>query len=96
MSKWNYFDVISVDGYDFPDEPQANFGFNSGGFSFLNRGSYVIQYSFDGETLHGDLDPSDESRGAVFDNRYECKVWFKAVGGYSTVRVEAWGGYGYS
>ena len=96
MSKWNYFNELSVDGYSFPETPQVNFHFNSQGFSFLNRGSYTIQYSFDGSTLHGDLKTGDDSIGRVFDSRSECKVWFRAVDGYGTVRVEAWGGYGYS
>lgn len=92
MSKFNYFAVISVDGYDFPVDSQADFTFISQGFSFLNRGDYTIEYSFDGETLHGDLDPDDASKGLTFDNRFENRVWFRAVDGYGDVRVEAWRG----
>jgi len=94
MSKWNYFDVVTVDGYDFPVVPQANFSFLSTAISFLNRSSYVIEYSFDGTTLHGDLNPSDSSSGVMCDNRVESKVWFRAVDGYGDVRVEAWGNSG--
>jgi len=90
MSKYNYFNVITVDGYAFPDDPQAVFDLNSQGFMFLNRGPYVIEYSFDGDTLHGDLDPTDASKDRVFNSRCECKVWFRAVDGYGPVRVEAW------
>jgi len=90
MSKYNYFSVLDVDGYAFPTEPQASFDFNSQGFMFLNRGSHAIQYSFDGSTVHGDLNPLDASRGLTFDGRCECKAWFKGVDGYGTVRVEAW------
>ena len=90
MSKFNYFEVIAVDGYAFPAEPQAVFGFNSQGFMLLNRGAHVIEYSFDGTALHGDLNPADASRGVVFDMRAECKVWFRSLDGYGTVRVEAW------
>ena len=90
MSRWNFFEVVSVDGYDFPDTAQVSFGFNSQAFSLLNRGSYVVEYSFDGETVHGDLDPSDASKGLAFDARVECRIWFRSVLGYSTVRVEAW------
>jgi hypothetical protein len=94
MSKYNYFNSMLIDGYSFPSSPQATFNFNSQGMSFLNRGSYTIQYSFDGTYIHGDLDPDDESKGLVFDNRLECRVWFRSIDGYSTVRVEAWGGWG--
>ena len=94
MSKWNYFSVLNVDGYDFPTTPQVSFGFISQGFSFLNRGSKTIQYSFDGSTLHGDLNPSDNSVFLSFNNRYECKIWFRGDDGYGTVRIEAWGNFG--
>ena len=96
MSKWNFFDVVTVDGYSFPETPQVNFKFLSQGFSFLNRGAGVIQYSFDGSTLHGDLNPSDASIGITCDARIESKVWFRVVGASSDVRVEAWAGWGRS
>lgn len=96
MSKWNYFKVITVDGYDFPTDPQVNFGFLSQGFSFLNRGNRTLEYSFDGTTLHGDLNPGDSSIGLAFDNRVESKIWFRGDDGYGAIRVEAWGGFGRS
>jgi hypothetical protein len=96
MSKWNYFIELTVDGYSFPTNPQINFGFNSQGFSFLNYSDYVLEYSFDGSTLHGNLDPGNASKGITFDFRVESKVWFRAISGYGNVRVEAWGGYGRS
>lgn len=90
MSKFNYFGVIAADGYAFPATPQAVFGFNSYGFSFLNRSAHIIQYSFDGSTIHGDLNPTDGSKGMSFDSRCECTVWFRGLDGYGNVRVEAW------
>ena len=91
MSKYNFFSKFDVDGYDFPEEPQVSIDFHSIGISFLNKGDFIIEYSFDGSTLHGDLDPSDVSAGLVFDNRVESKIFFRSVDGYSTVRVEVWG-----
>lgn len=90
MSKVSYFKVVTVDGYAFPTDPQAVFDFNSQGFTFLNRGSHTLEYSFDGATVHGDLNPNDASKGLVFDNRCQCKVWFKGMDGYGTVRCESW------
>jgi hypothetical protein len=90
MSKFNYFGVVTADGYAFPDEPQAIFGFNSQAFTFLNRGIHTVEYSFDGSTVHGDLNPADASNGLSFDNRVECKAWFRGADGYGAVRVEAW------
>ena len=94
MSRYNYFDEINVDGYSFPTDPQADFGFLSTGISFLNRSAFIFEYSFDGSTVHGDLDPADASIGLSFDNRVESTVWFRAVDGYGNVRVEAWGIWG--
>jgi hypothetical protein len=94
MSRFNFFDVINVDGYDFPATPQVRFGFLSQSISFLNRSDYVIEYSFDGTNIHGDLNPNDSSSGLVFDGRVESKVWFRALDGYGTCRVEAWGMWG--
>jgi len=90
MSQYNYFANINVDGYSFPTSPQVSFGFNSQAFSLLNRGFFVIQYSFDGHTIHGDLNSEDASKGLVFDGRCESKIFLKAVDGYGICRVEAW------
>lgn len=90
-TKYNFFDNILVDGYNFPTTPQAVFPFNSQGFTFLNRGLHTVQYSFDGVRIHGDLNPNDASQGLAFDARSECKVFFRGIDGYASVRVEAWG-----
>jgi len=89
-SKYNYFDVVSVADTNFPAEPQVNFGFNSQGFILLNRGSATVEYSFDGENVHGDLNPTDATVGVAFDGRVECKIFFRAASTPQTVRVEAW------
>lgn len=94
MSKYNYFLVVTVDGYSFPDDPQVNFGFVSQGLTLLNRGHKTILYSFDGTYVHGDLNPNDASKGLTFDSRFEDKLWFCGYDGYGTVRVEAWQGSG--
>lgn len=88
--KNNYFSVVSVDGYDFPTTPQVSYNFSSQGLAFLNRGSYTIEYSFDGQNVHGDLNPNDASAGIIFDGRDVSKIWFRASGGFGSVRVEAW------
>ena len=47
----------------------------------------VIQYSFDGETVHGDMTPTMPSEGIVFDNRFQSKVWFRRATPGSSVLV---------
>lgn len=98
MSRYNYFNNLTVDGYAFPTTPQVNFNFNSNGFTFLTKGtvaSNTIEYSFDGYNTHGDLVPGSAAAGVTFDMRHESKVWFRRIGGPSvTVRIEAWGDWG--
>lgn len=95
MSKYNYFDKILVSTTAFEDHPVV-WDFVSSGIILINEtgtSGHIIEYSFDGETLHGDLDPDLESAYLTFTHRHECKVWFrlKTVGQTATVRVEAWG-----
>lgn len=93
-SRYNYFEVVTVDVAAFPTDPQSDFGFFAQGFSFVNRGAAVIEYSFDGTNVHGDLNNTDESVERLFVSRMECKVWFRVSAGSHDVRVEAWGGWG--
>ena len=94
MSRYNYFEVLAVAVAAFPEDPQVTFNFVPDGFTFLNRGAAKIEYSFDGTTLHGDLDPADSSKSVAFNSRVEDRIWFRAPAGASTVRVEGWGGWG--
>ena len=94
MSRFNFFEVVTVDGYDFPAEPQVRFNFIAQGISLLNRGTKILEYSFDGTTLHGDLNSTDASAGLTFDGRQESVIFFRGSDGYGDVRVEAWGGWG--
>lgn len=94
MSRYNYFAEIVPDGYAFTAAPSANFGFMAVGISLLNRGAQKVEYSFDGTNVHGDLDPADESVDRTFTHRLESKLWLRAADGYSSIRVEAWGGWG--
>lgn len=52
-----------------------------------------VQYSFNGNTVHGTLDGSGATTGPnylVFENRVISKIWFTYIAGSGTVRVEAW------
>ena len=50
-----------------------------------------VQYSFNGSTVHGDMQQGTTglitSNSLVFQNRVISKIWFKGTG---TVRIEAW------
>ena len=59
----------------------------------VNEGSETIEYSFNGNRLHGDLIPGTPTAALSFDNRPISKMWFRVPSGNpSTIRVEAWAG----
>lgn len=64
----------------FPTQ-QVNFSLESTG---------VIEYSFNGNTIHGQMDSTKNSANLQFPNRVVSKIWFRLVSGAGTVRVEAW------
>jgi len=91
----NKFARILVDGYEF--DQYADFVFNIRNavmtFSLVNEGAGTIEYSFNGNTVHGDLTVGTPTEAIFFDNRKIMAIWFRARGGEgfgSIVRVEGW------
>ena len=96
---YNFFekkDVIAttfggdtVDGY----QPDMIIKFASNSLMLANEGSGVIEYSFNGYTVHGELDSAKSSSAISFDNRIASRIWFRIKSGSSgpiMVRVDAW------
>ncbi len=99
---WNYFQKVSVtattfgggsvDGY----QPDMVITFTSQSAIFLNEATTgVVEYSFNGTTVHGELDGSTGSltKMLTFNNRVISKIWFRVKSGSSgpmTVSVRAW------
>jgi hypothetical protein len=53
----------------------------------------VVEYSFNGIDLHGELDPDLPTKGITFDNRTVYAIWFRVKSGSSgplTIRIDAW------
>lgn len=91
----NFFTKLNITSTSFVAGQRAQWGFNSVGLALLvesNNALDAVQYSFDGDEVHGDLTPLLPSEGIVFDNRFESNVWFRLVNGGRTalVRIEAW------
>ena len=87
---FNFFAKITVTDTTFPNESQVTIPFaGQFGFSLVNEGSDVIEYSFNGNTLHGDLTPGTPTAGMIFDNRRISAIWFRSNSS-SVIRVEAW------
>ena len=89
----NFFEKFDVSSTSF--DVLASWNFISVGLAVMvesNDSSDIVQYSFDGETVHGDMRPTFPSEAIIFDNRAQSKIWFRrATPGVAViVRVEAW------
>lgn len=88
-----YFSGISIGSTKYVDH-YVPFGFVSQGFLIANRGSAIIEYSFNGVSTHGTLLASGSNEAAlVFDKRHQEQIYLRAVNtlsGASIVRIEAW------
>lgn len=87
------FGSTSVDG----QQPDVYIPFGTAGLLLCNEGTAatsVVEYSFDGITVHGELDPTLPSKTLMFNNRIVSLIWFRIKTGSSgsvNIRVEAWG-----
>lgn len=77
-------------------QPDVIISFNTQSVMMLNLGTgatNVVEYSFNGQTLHGELNPTNPSAGMAFDGRAISKIWFRVQAGSSgpiSVSVQAW------
>jgi len=80
-----------LDGYG----PDLVITFPTQGIMFTNETSAsVVEYSFNGSTIHGVLDGTAGSttRVVMFDNRVASLIWFRLKsGGTATITTTAWG-----
>lgn len=94
---YNYFQKFEVSSATFQDNPDGVITFSTQSVRFLNEetgGTNVLEYSFNGNTVHGECDPTQLSKSKTFDNRTVCLMWFRVKSGSTgpiTFSVEAWG-----
>lgn len=98
---FNFFQKLAVNWSTFGGNASDGKGcdliiaFPTQSITFLNESaSGVLEGSFNGQTVHFELDPTLPSRGLVFDNRVVSLIWFRVKAGSSgpiTVSVTAWG-----
>jgi hypothetical protein len=88
----NFFQKVIVTATSFPADSDVVMRFRGAvkTLTMVNEGASVIEYSFNGNTLHGDMTPGTPTAALSFDNRPMSKIWFRTAGGPATVRVEAW------
>ena len=89
----NFFDKLAVSSTSFSDH-LTGWDFVSQGLSLVVESSNVtdiIQYSFNGVDIHGDMTPGF-SGIMIWDDRRQCKIWLRrqTAGNAVIVRVEAW------
>lgn len=89
---FNFYQKLTISSATFASEANTVFNFRGQqNFSLMNQGTGVIEYSFNGNTLHGDLTPSTGSVALTFYNRRVSRIWFRLASGSPTiVRIEAW------
>lgn len=93
----NFFAKVSVATTSFstPNQKVA-WDFTSVGIAIVNESTKsgdIIEYSFDGVNVHGDMTPNLPSAGIIFDNRHENTIWFRLktlVSPAVIVRLETW------
>lgn len=104
FGNFNYFKKINVNWSDFggsgntfgKQNAEMFISFITQGLMFLNETSGIVQYSFNGEDVHGELAYGTPTQGMVFDNRAVGLIWFRLKPGSSgpiTVSVQAWSIY---
>jgi len=96
---FNFYEKINVVATDFGSEsvdgqqPDIIITFPTQSVLFLNEGTGVVEYSFNGNHVHGELDSSLPSKALSFDNRVISFIWFRLKSGNVgpiTIRVDAW------
>lgn len=100
---FNFYQKFEVVAADFGSEstggeqPDTIITFPTQSIMFLNEetgAGKIVEYSFNGNHVHGELNPELPSRGLTFDNRVASTIWFRVKSGSSgpiTIRVDAWG-----
>ena len=100
---FNFFQKINVTAVNFGDaspdgSPDMIISFPIEGMIMINEASSgsttsVVEFSFNGLTVHGELDSSLPSRTLTFYHRMQNLVWFRVKSGSSgpvTISVNAW------
>lgn len=83
----NFFEVITVTNGSFNHLSDLYIPFSTYTVTFQLQSGGPVQYSFNGNTVHGDMTLTLPSQSLVFQNRVISGIWFKGNG---VVRVEAW------
>jgi hypothetical protein len=88
---FNYYSSLVISGAAFPDSPQAQISFRGPQkLRFDLTAGTTLEYSFNGNTVHGNMTVATNTATLDFHVRNNKFIWFRSSGG-ATVRVEAYG-----
>jgi hypothetical protein len=91
---FNFFDKITVTNTIFNATADSFIPFVTQGVILLNEtASTVVQVSFNGTTIHDELDSSNlfSHGGFEYNNRVVGKIWLKiGTGASAVVSIRAW------
>jgi hypothetical protein len=86
---YNFFQKLNFGGSaDFATECDIIIPFSTYTVTFQLESGGPVSYSFNGNTVHGDMTTGKSSASLTFENRVISKIWFKGTAG--VIRVEAW------
>lgn len=92
---FNFYTKINVDTFEFSEECDTIITFTTQSvMMLLENNTGIVEYSFNGNTVHGELNSALPSRAISFDNRKISKIWFRLESGSLgplKVRIDAWG-----
>lgn len=83
----NFFEVITVSNANFNYLSDLYIPFSTYTVTFQLQSGTTVYYSFNGNTIHGNMTDGYASASLTFENRVISGIWFKGSG---VVRVEAW------
>lgn len=86
----NFFVKLAVSANAFNTNCDVLIPFHARAITFQLEGTGKVEYSFNGNTLHGDMENGKSSATLIFEDRNESKVWFRLASGSPTIRIEAW------
>jgi len=89
---FNYYSSIVIPASAaFPSDPQAQITFRGPQkLRFDLTAGTSLEYSFNGNTVHGDMNSGNNTKTLDFEVRSNKLIWFRSAGG-ATVRIEAYG-----
>lgn len=90
---FNFFDTKTISAVAFATDADIVINIkNVRNLIMTNYGTAVVEYSFNGTTVHGDMRFGTPTAHLVFNGRAVSKVWFRVPSSTAEVRVEAWAG----